>query len=62
MAYSQAQGRATAKYTKEHYKRYTVQLTKEVAEQFQAIVNEKGKSVNSVFADFVLEYIEQNKD
>ena len=58
MAYSQAQNRATQKYTKANYERLYLTCKKGQKEKYQALAEAAGKSLNQ----FIIDILEEKLD
>ena len=59
MAYSKAAGRATAKYTREHYKQATIKVPLEVWDQVQGC--KRFTNINQLVNVLLREEIERDK-
>ena len=54
---SEAQRKARNKYDSENMDRVTIKVKKELLQQFRQAVQERGEKVNTVFREFMQEYI-----
>jgi len=54
---SEAQKKARNKYDSENMDRVTIKVKKELLQQFRQAVQERGEKVNTVFREFMQEYI-----
>ena len=59
MPVSEAQKRARDKYDKENMDRVTIKVKKDLLQQFRQAVQDNGQQVNTVFREFMEEYIKQ---
>ena len=60
MPVSEAQKRARNKYDKENMDRVTIKVKKELLQSFRQAVQDNGQQVNTVFREFMEEYIKEN--
>lgn len=58
MPVSDAQKRARNKYDKENMDRVTIKVKKDLLQAFRQRVQDNGKQVNTVFREFIEQYIQ----